>query len=283
LREEIRLLIKRILTLSVILLFIGVGVQSVYANNDDTTPPVTTHSLDPPEPDGLNGWYISDVNVTLTATDDISGVNVTYYRIRWSDWVLYTEPFTLSDDGDDILIEYYSVDFAGNVETKNSFYVSLDGTAPEVSMTYEMDYDKNIGWICIYNTFAIDHTSGMDYVEFYRDGILKETVYGPGPAYEWIWEYSNVTHIKGLIRNRKISEDKVEFKALIIKTEESMGKITHLTSGYDKAGNKESDAVLTPPPPGPLYNILLFKRLTLPNNYSGYVGLFFIDATFNTG
>ena len=74
------------LAVDVILLFIGMGINPAIANNDDTTPPITTHTLDPPEPDGLNGWYVSNVNVTLTATDDMSGVNVTYYRINGGEW-----------------------------------------------------------------------------------------------------------------------------------------------------------------------------------------------------
>ena len=48
--------------------------KSEYRNDNDTTPPVTTHNLDPPEPNGLNDWYVSDVTVTLNATDDLSGV-----------------------------------------------------------------------------------------------------------------------------------------------------------------------------------------------------------------
>jgi hypothetical protein len=40
-------------------------------------------------------------------------VNYTCYRIDGGEWILYTGPFTLS--GDDFYIEYYSVDYAGNV------------------------------------------------------------------------------------------------------------------------------------------------------------------------
>ena len=46
--------IKNGLVVGVILLFIGVAVQPSIglSNNNDTTPPVTTHTLNPPEPDG---------------------------------------------------------------------------------------------------------------------------------------------------------------------------------------------------------------------------------------
>ena len=76
---------------------------------DDTTPPVTTHSLDPPEPDGWNGWYVSDVNVTLTATDDESGVKEIKYcvnrgPIRTIDGDCGNFYITQEDDADDFII-----------------------------------------------------------------------------------------------------------------------------------------------------------------------------------
>lgn len=45
----------------------------------DTTPPVTAAAPVPSSPDGLNGWYRSPVNFTLTAADLESGVK----EIRW--------------------------------------------------------------------------------------------------------------------------------------------------------------------------------------------------------
>lgn len=54
-----------------------IPAQSGELSRDDTTPPVTTLSFDPPTPDGLNGWYVSNVTITLNATDNQSGVNVT--------------------------------------------------------------------------------------------------------------------------------------------------------------------------------------------------------------
>ena len=132
--------IKNGLVVGVILLFIGVAVQPSIglSNNDDTTPPVTTISFEPPVPDGLNGWYVSDVTVMLNATDDMSGVNVTYYRIDGGEWVIYDTPFVLSEDGDDILIECYSIDKVGNVEDVKSSKLDIDQTKPVVILTYEI-------------------------------------------------------------------------------------------------------------------------------------------------
>ena len=86
---------------------------------DDTTPPRTTHALDPAEPDGDNDWYTSPVEVTLNATDNEggSGVDFTEYRFAGTEeWTRYTGPITVDDEGRHTL-QYRSTDKEGNVET----------------------------------------------------------------------------------------------------------------------------------------------------------------------
>ena len=82
----------------------------------DTTPPVTTATL---EGDLSGDVYISDVTVTLTATDDNSGVNYTKYKVDGGAWMTYTDPFVVSGNGEHT-VAFYSVDNAGNVETEKS-------------------------------------------------------------------------------------------------------------------------------------------------------------------
>jgi hypothetical protein len=79
----------------------------------DVTPPVTTIQFAGVE--GEHGWYHSDVEVTLTAIDDCSGVASTVYSLNGSTWMLYVDPFALSDPGE-VTVYYYSTDIAGNVE-----------------------------------------------------------------------------------------------------------------------------------------------------------------------
>ena len=87
--------------------------QLYYRVIQDTTPPVTTCTL---SGDMQGGVYISDVTAILTATDDMSGVNYTMYKVDDGAWTLYTAPFVVSGNGDHV-ISYYSVDNAGNIET----------------------------------------------------------------------------------------------------------------------------------------------------------------------
>ncbi|MHA1939589.1 MAG: OmpL47-type beta-barrel domain-containing protein, partial [Candidatus Thorarchaeota archaeon] len=79
----------------------------------DVTPPVTTIQFTGVE--GEYGWYHSDIEVTLTATDDASGVASTVYSLNGSTWIPYSGPFVLSNPGE-VTVYYYSTDNAGNVE-----------------------------------------------------------------------------------------------------------------------------------------------------------------------
>ncbi len=262
------------------MLSISVTPSISMSNNDDTTPPVTTHSLDPSEPDGLNGWYVNDVYVTLTATDDISGVNVTYYRIDDGEWIVYIKPFTLSEEGDDILIEYYSVDYAGNVEDMKSFSVDIDQTEPDIALTYEgVGWNELTGCDMEVLATAIDHCSGMGRVEFYWDNVLQETVTGPGPEYFWEFHWPFYCSVLGLIRNRNISKDNVSFYIVLVAITMYFGPINYYAYAYDNAGNIGIDIVETCVPN--THGIYLFQDVTYPNPYFGYIGRNFIFAIFS--
>ncbi|UCF49629.1 MAG: hypothetical protein JSU91_07725 [Thermoplasmatales archaeon] len=153
---------------------------------NDTTPPETTLTLDPPDPDGENGWYVSNVTVNLTAIDDYSGVKDTLYRINGIEWRSYDCPFILYEDGKDILIEFYSFDYEGNKEQLKSVRLDIDKTPPDPSICYEITGGNCWqGWEITFTIPAYDNTSGSCYVEFYINDVIQETVTGAGPTYSW--------------------------------------------------------------------------------------------------
>jgi len=164
--------------------------------SDYNPPPVTTISFDPPTPDGDNNWYISNVTASLNATDE-DGVYATYYRINDGDWNTYSSPFIISEEGDNILIEFYSVDNLDNVEEVKSETLDIDKTPPEMIVNIskiKIGWQK---WLIIVNVTFIDKLSGvsfknssMDKVEFYLNDVLQDTVTGPGPEYIWKFLYS---------------------------------------------------------------------------------------------
>ena len=269
-----RIICKGLAVAIILLLSLSVTPSIGMSNNDDTTPPVTVHTLNPPEPDGNNGWYVSDVDITLTATDDMSGVNKTYYRINSGDWEIYNEPFTLSKDGDDILIEYYSVDYANNVEDVKSFKVDIDQTEPEIYLYFESLGNNRY----IFIVEASDEMSGMERVEFYNYSELQEVVYGSGPEYYWETILVFLVNYCGLIYRKEITEEDVRFYAIYVRAIQ-INYDYFSAYAYDNAGNSDYDFIYQGPPHRPKYYNL--EWLTLDNDYNGYIGRFFIFATFN--
>jgi len=166
----------------------------------DNTKPISGYPplLNPPNPDGLNGWYVSDVTVTLNATDPWnhvrSGVKEIRYTINGGEERVINGSygrFDLTEEGKDILLEYWAVDWVGNIEEpKNSYTIDIDKTPPEISFTYEVvGGNKWQGWDFEFTATAIDTLSGMDRVEFYLNYELQETVEGNGPEYVWTINY----------------------------------------------------------------------------------------------
>jgi hypothetical protein len=79
----------------------------------DTAPPVTKAGLSGTL---VGGQWQSAVTVVLTATDNVSGVNATYYSVDGGATVTYSGSFKISAVGSHSL-SYWSVDVAGNTET----------------------------------------------------------------------------------------------------------------------------------------------------------------------
>jgi ribosomal protein L40E len=84
---------------------------SLNVTTTDHSPPTTTCSPGP-------GSY-REVTVSLSAADNESGVDNTYYRDNGGNWTEYINPFNLTEIGE-YQIDYYSIDKAGNNETTKS-------------------------------------------------------------------------------------------------------------------------------------------------------------------
>ena len=91
----------------------------------DTTPPVTVAHVAPAR------WTNKPVTVTLTATDDISGVAGTEYRVQDApSWQTYVAPFQVTAQGVTTYL-CHSTDVAGHLETPDVvFKVRRDTLGP---------------------------------------------------------------------------------------------------------------------------------------------------------
>jgi hypothetical protein len=99
----------------------------------DTVSPFSMLTTIPVAPDGLNGWFKSAVQVTITAEDNGSGVKEIYYK-KDSDTVftIVQGDHAVFYPGDGIYtIEYYAKDKAGNEESfHNTYNFNVDTAAP---------------------------------------------------------------------------------------------------------------------------------------------------------
>ncbi len=79
------------------------------------------------------GWTNRPVRLTYNATDDKSGVNMTYYSLDSGNWTEWTTDILIQTVGVHN-IRYYSVDFAGNSESVKNATVAIDTTIPVIVM-----------------------------------------------------------------------------------------------------------------------------------------------------
>lgn len=95
----------------------------------DSSPPTTTHNYD-------GSWRKTDFTIVLTATDDLSGVNKTFYKINdGADKTVSIDgqPFIAIESANNTL-EYWSVDNAGNPESPHKLLtgIKLDKSPPTI-------------------------------------------------------------------------------------------------------------------------------------------------------
>ncbi len=99
----------------------------------DKTDPQTDDSTD-------NNWHSTSQDVTLSASDSVSGVDTTYYCTDQANSCnpqngnTYSE-FTVSQEGTNY-VRYRSRDVAGNLEDVRSTEVKIDYTAPDTTDDY---------------------------------------------------------------------------------------------------------------------------------------------------
>ncbi|MFK7695001.1 OmpL47-type beta-barrel domain-containing protein [Paenibacillus sp. HJGM_3] len=124
----------------------------------DRTPPVTQAAVSPAT--GKNGWYVSDGMVTLSVEDNLSGAASTQYRLNGSAWTPYSQPVAVSQEGANVM-EYMSVDKAGNEEAVQSLTLNVDKTLPVIQIAGASTYtvDQNVMITCT----ASDTVSGVTY------------------------------------------------------------------------------------------------------------------------
>ncbi|MCM2357205.1 MAG: 6-bladed beta-propeller [Geobacteraceae bacterium] len=112
------------------------AADSVAVTVRDTQAPSTIAILNGSK--GNNGWYLSDVTVSLSASDTGSGVKESHYQVNSGVDVAVPGSFasvSLTTDGG-FTVSYYAIDNADNRENPpNNVTVNIDKTPPTITIT----------------------------------------------------------------------------------------------------------------------------------------------------
>jgi alpha-L-rhamnosidase len=104
-----------------------------------------------------SGWNHSPTAVTVSGSDELSGVTSLEYRIDGGDWMAYTAPFVLG--GGVASVDARATDGAGNVSTVASKVVKVDLDAPVSAATV----DEEARTVTLR---ASDAASGVDHLQY---------------------------------------------------------------------------------------------------------------------
>ncbi len=114
----------------------NVEITKSFAVTVDNTPPVSLATFGSSQYSANGNLYVSgSTGITLTATDNASGVRMSEYSIDGAPFVTYSAPFTLTayPEGSHT-IAYRSTDNLGNQEKAKQLAVILDKTPPKTAI-----------------------------------------------------------------------------------------------------------------------------------------------------
>ncbi|MFX1477535.1 MAG: OmpL47-type beta-barrel domain-containing protein [Promethearchaeota archaeon] len=99
---------------------------------------------------GTNVVNKSTVFSIISNDNNGSGISTTFYRINNSNWIIYINPFNLSDfDSGTYVISFYSIDYADNIEETHSLIIFLIEPRPDQKTTTIQGYNMVIILIII--------------------------------------------------------------------------------------------------------------------------------------
>lgn len=141
----------------------------------DTIAPVSTAQVSPAA--NAAGWNNTDVTVTISATDDASGVARIEYNLDNAGFVKYTAAVVVSSEGNHT-VAYRAIDRSSNVETARSVSFKIDKTRPTITYSGTQPTYSILSAVNITCT-AMDPVSGG-----VASGIASNTCQNiTGPAY----------------------------------------------------------------------------------------------------
>ncbi|MGA1821354.1 MAG: C25 family cysteine peptidase [Thermoplasmatota archaeon] len=154
------------------------GYRPFEANTvlQDTTEPVTTFSPVIKNPNGYNGWYVTDPEIRLLCSEP----SATYYQLNGGSKATYKG--SLAAPIGETSLTFWSVDSSGNTEPKNTVTVKYDPNVPRAELKLAPDEpDGNFGWYKTKPvlTASLDESKGSPQkIEYWWDRGQKQDCNG---------------------------------------------------------------------------------------------------------
>jgi len=155
----------------------------------DVTPPDLEVSL--PPVDGRNGWYVSEIDMSATAPDAISGLSSLLMSTdSGASWV--TPPIHFTDGSHSVLI--HARDVAGN-EVMVSKVIRIDTVPPVAQITSHSNGEVVQGDVRFIGNL-VDGTSGPEGGEISSDGgnTWQSVSLDTGDGWSYIWHSGEVAN-----------------------------------------------------------------------------------------
>lgn len=190
------------------------GGGAILRTTDQSTP-ITALTLDPVSPNGLDSWYVTKPQATLSAT----GAATTFYSWNDPDGPFWPYSAPLQTDEGIRNLYYYSVSAADIVEPLHTAVIKVDTVAPtpplSVSATATTDVSIEIGW-----SLATDQEPGSGLKE-YRvliNGTEAASVQAPTTSYAISGLSPNTTYTLRVAAVDNAGNVSVPSDALIVST-----------------------------------------------------------------
>ncbi|RLD62859.1 MAG: hypothetical protein DRJ01_05270 [Bacteroidetes bacterium] len=185
-------------------------------------------------------FLTGNVNISLSATDAMSGVQSTYYSIDGADYIQYSKPI-IFDKEKKYKLKYYSVDNVGNVEQVITKEYNIDLTYPETKIEIIGDkYNNIISARSKIKLSSTDNISGVSNIYYTIDSGTKRIYKYPILA-KYLKEGEHIiTYYANDKVNNKEPEKKYEFyldKTSPILVEEVIGN-SFLNNGKEYSSGR---------------------------------------------
>ncbi|MDI6860655.1 MAG: stalk domain-containing protein [Caldisericia bacterium] len=185
-------------------------------------PPSSSYKIDPANPNGLSGFYITKPVITLSAVSNYDPTPKIYYKWGNEQYKLYTGPLTAPEGINKLY--FYAEDKFGNKEDERTIEIKVDTTPPVLSLIEP----KEGGFVKIEQvTVVVESKEELLDITLNNNKMVKQTGFRYSITIT-VKEGENILVIKG--RDLAGNTQEITFKIYLDKTPPQV-KFTSPTSG----------------------------------------------------